>query len=87
MFDCSMLVTKDRVEGAHEGECEWKWRPVQCWSPGADGATGDRDDYKTLVGFAWPLENFRAGDRVYLVDCDVPGKGPMKKGWFAREQC
>ena len=49
VFECSMLVMKDCVEGAFEGGRQSKWRLVRCLDDG--NGTGDRDDYKTLIGY------------------------------------
>ena len=73
-FDCGMLVTKDCVEGALEGERQSKWRPVRCLDD--DCGTGDRDDYRTLIESVWTPADFMVGDPVYIVDSDNLQNGP-----------
>ena len=85
-FDCSMLITKERVDGAGEGEREWRWRPLRCLSAEScgDGTVGDADDYEALFERSWAVADFKHGDPVFVTSCAASGKGPGQKGWCAR---
>ena len=81
-FECDMLIVKESIVDAREGERQWKWRPVRCWS--AVAGTGDEDDYEDLLSRSWSLADSKQYDPVFVFRPLGADHGPLREDWWAR---
>merc|ERR1711953_368240 len=81
-FECDMLITKEVLPNAKEGERKWRWRSLRCQST-VDG-DGDADDYEAMLSRSWKLSDARQTDPVFLFRCLGADDGPLSDNWWAR---
>ena len=81
-FDCSKLIKAVKVEGARDGEKQWRWQPLRCQD--ACGQDGDADDCRAVMGGTWGPSCFAHDDRVFVVDLEASPNEFERDGWRAR---
>ena len=81
-FECGMLITKEDLVDAKEGERKYRWRPLRCLSSTA--GEGDADDYDAMLSRSWDFSDADRGDPVFVVRPRGDDEGPLSKDWWAR---